>query len=125
MAASAVKVFYLEMLAPNGRTVAAPRQGLYVCHTLKPTVSYYRFLYQTVGKDYHWHSRGNRSDAKLAALIQHPLNELHALYVDGNPAGFAELDRRQPDEIELVQFGLMPEFIGQGLGKWFLQWTID
>ena len=29
------------------------------------------------------------------------------------------------DEVELVQFGLTPEFIGQGLGKWFLQWTID
>jgi len=35
------------------------------------------------------------------------------------------LDRRQPGEIELVQFGLMGEFIGQGLGQWFLQWTID
>ena len=38
---------------------------------------------------------------------------------------FAELDRRVPNEIELVQFGLVPEFIGQGLGKYFLQWTID
>jgi GNAT superfamily N-acetyltransferase len=50
-----------------------------------------------------------------------PRNELHVLHVDGKPAGFAELNRRQPDEIELVQFGLMPEFIGQGLGKWFMQ----
>jgi GNAT superfamily N-acetyltransferase len=40
-------------------------------------------------------------------------------------AGFAELDRRNNDEIELVQFGLMPKFLGQGLGKYFLQWTID
>ena len=38
---------------------------------------------------------------------------------------FAELDRRKPGELELVQFGLMAEFIGQGLGKYFLQWTID
>ncbi len=45
--------------------------------------------------------------------------------VDGVPAGFAELDRRIEGEIELVQFGLMPEFIGQGLGRYFLQWTID
>jgi hypothetical protein len=33
--------------------------------------------------------------------------------------------RRIAGEIELIQFGLMPEFIGQGLGKYFLQWTID
>jgi hypothetical protein len=36
--------------------------------------------------------------------------------VEGVPAGIAELDRRIECEIELVQFGLMPEFIGQGLG---------
>ena len=64
-------------------------------------------------------------DEALAAIIGDPLDELHVLHVDGTPAGFAELDRRQRDEIELVQFGLVREFIGQGLGKWFLQWTID
>src|SRR5260370_29736357 len=50
---------------------------------------------------------------------------VHVLMADGVPAGFAELDRRREGEIELVQFGLMPEFIGQGLGRYFLQWTID
>ena len=65
------------------------------------------------------------SDEELIAVIGGSRNELHVLHVDGMPAGFAELDRRQPLEIELVQFGLIPEFIGQGLGKWFLQWTID
>jgi GNAT superfamily N-acetyltransferase len=88
-------------------------------------VPYYRFLYNAVGKDYHWLSRRRVSDAELATIIQDPRNELHVLHVDGSPAGFAELDRREPDEVELVQFGLMPEFIGQGLGKWFLQWIID
>jgi GNAT superfamily N-acetyltransferase len=47
------------------------------------------------------------------------------LYVEGTPAGFAEFDRRVAGEVELIQFGLVPEFIGEGLGKWFLQWTID
>ena len=44
---------------------------------------------------------------------------------EGVPAGFAELDRRIEGEIELAQFGLMPEFIGQGLGRYFLRWAID
>jgi GNAT superfamily N-acetyltransferase len=57
--------------------------------------------------------------------VQHPLNEVHVLHVEGAPAGFAELDRRTDGAIELVQLGLMPEFVGQGLGKYFLQWTID
>jgi hypothetical protein len=38
---------------------------------------------------------------------------------EGAPAGFAALDRRVEGEIELVPFGLMPEFIGQGLGRYF------
>ena len=61
------------------------------------------------------------SDEALATIIGDPRDELHVLHVDGTPSRFAELDRRQPHEIELVQFGLMPDFIGQGLGKWFLQ----
>ncbi|NUQ63564.1 MAG: GNAT family N-acetyltransferase [Pirellulales bacterium] len=120
-----VTVYYLEMRNPVQRLAPAPRDGLTVLHARTPTVAYYRFLYNAVGKDYHWLSRRKLSDAELAAVIGDPRNEVHVLHVNGSPAGFAELDRRQPDEIELVQFGLMAEFIGQGLGKWFLQWTID
>lgn len=120
-----VAVYYLEMLAPTQRVVAAPRDGLSVLNIRSPTVPYYRELYDAVGHDFHWLSRRKLSDEALAAIIGDPRDELHVLHVDGKPAGFAELDRRQADEIELVQFGLLPAFIGQGLGKWFLQWTID
>jgi GNAT superfamily N-acetyltransferase len=120
-----VTVHYVEMLAPPRHFVPAPKEGLTVRHVLSPTVPYYRTLYDAVGKDYNWLSRRKLSDDALAAIIGDPRNELHVLQVDGEPAGFAELDRRQPDEVELVQFGLLPAFIGQGLGKWFLHWTID
>jgi GNAT superfamily N-acetyltransferase len=120
-----VTVYYLEMLSPQQPDVPAPRDELAVLHAQSPSVPYYRFLYDAVGKDYNWLSRRKFSDAKLAAIIGDPQNELHVLHVDGSPAGFAELDRRQPEEVELVQFGLMSDFIGNGLGSWFLQWTID
>ena len=120
-----VTVYYLEMLTHAKRDVPAPQDGLTVLHARTPSVAYYRFLYDAVGKDYHWLSRRKLSDEELAAILHDPLNEVHVLHVDGSPAGFAELDRRQPEEVELVQFGLMLDFIGQGLGKRFLQWTID
>ena len=120
-----ITVYYLEMLAPSQRNVPAPRDGLTVLHVRTPSVPYYRFLYDAVGGDYHWLSRRKLSDEELAAILHDPLNEVHVLHVDGSPAGFAELDRRQPEEVELVQFGLMSDFTGQGLGTWFLQWTID
>jgi GNAT superfamily N-acetyltransferase len=120
-----VTVYYLEMLAPSRRSVPAPRAGLSVEYVRSPSVPYYRSLYNAVGENYRWLGRRKMSDEALAAIIGDERDELHVLHVDGQPAGFAELDRRQGDEIELVQFGLLPAFIGQGLGKWFLQWTVD
>jgi hypothetical protein len=101
-----VTVHYLEMLVPLYRSVPAPRQGLTVLHVPSPTVPIYRSLYNAVGKDFHWLNRRKLSDEALAAIIGDTRDELHVLHVDGTPAGFAELDRRQPHEIELVQFGL-------------------
>lgn len=124
MATADITVYYLEMRDHSPRAVT-PMEGLTVVEARRPTVAFYRFLYNTVGQPYNWHSRGRLPDAELATIIQDPLNEVHVLYAEGTPAGFAELVRRTPDEIELIQFGLMPEFIGQGLGKWFLQWAID
>lgn len=120
-----VTVYYLEMLAPSQRSVPAPRGGLTVYHVPSPTVPYYRVLYDSVGREYNWLSRRKLTDEALAAILNDPGNELHVLHVDGIPAGFAELHHHQPEDIELVQFGLTRDFIGQGLGKWFLQWTID
>jgi GNAT superfamily N-acetyltransferase len=120
-----VTITYLEMFARPQRALAVPREGLAVVHARNPTLAYYRFLYDSVGRDYDWTSRKKLSDAALAALLHDPRLEIHVLMADGVPAGFAELDRRVEGEIELVQFGLVPEFIGQGLGRYFLQWTID
>ena len=94
-----------------------------VIHARNPTIAYYRFLYDAVGTHWQWTTK-KLTDDQLAMIVQDPRDEVHVLHVDGVPAGFAELDRRTGNEIELAQFGLMPEFIGQGLGD-FLQWTID
>jgi GNAT superfamily N-acetyltransferase len=120
-----VTVTYLEMLSRPERVVPPPREGLLVLHARRPTVRYYRFLYDAVGGPWQWLSCRKLSDEELAAVLHDPRDEVHVLHVEGVPAGFAELDRRVAGEVELVQFGLMPEFIGQGLGKFFLQWAID
>jgi hypothetical protein len=49
--------------------VPPPREGLAVVHAKQPTVAYYRFLYDAVGRDYDWTSRKMLSDAELAALL--------------------------------------------------------
>ena len=65
------------------------------------------------------------SDAELTGIIHDEQVEIYVLHVDGEPAGFAELDRRRPPDIELAYFGLMPGYIGKGLGRYLLTWIID
>jgi GNAT superfamily N-acetyltransferase len=119
-----LKTTYLQMLTRPEQVVPPPRNGLAVIHAKTPTVAFYRFLYDAVGGEYDWTSRKKLTDAELAAILGDPRDEVHLLMVEGVPGGFAELDRRIEGEIELVHFGLRPEFIGQGLGKYFLHWTI-
>ncbi|MBL8799588.1 MAG: GNAT family N-acetyltransferase [Planctomycetia bacterium] len=125
MAVVEVRTFYLEMLAPPSFTVPPPRDGLLFIHAHRPTVAYYRFFYDVVGERWHWTGRKKLSDAEIAAILNDPKVEMHVMYCDGVPAGFAELDRRQEGQVEIVQFGLLPDFIGKGLGKFFLHWTVD
>jgi GNAT superfamily N-acetyltransferase len=116
---------YLEMTAPPPAPLAPPpRAGLEVRIARRPTVSFYRYLYGTIGQDWTWVVRQLLSDDKLRRILDDPAIEVNVLWSDGVPAGLAELDRRKPQEVELAYFGLLPEFIGQGLGRWLLAWTI-
>ncbi len=118
-------VTYLEMTVPPAPPpMAPPRPGLEVRLARRPTTSFYRYLYWTIGEDWTWVVRRLLTDDELRAILEDPAVEVNVLWVDGVPAGYAELDRRQPPDIELAYFGLLPEFIGQGLGRWLLDWTI-
>jgi GNAT superfamily N-acetyltransferase len=118
-------VTYLEMTAPPaGPPRPAPRQGLEIRRAERPTVSFYRYLYAAVGEPWTWAVRRWLSDPELAAILNDPRVEVNVLWAGGVPAGYAELDRRAPADVELAYFGLMPEFIGQGLGAYLLDWAI-
>jgi GNAT superfamily N-acetyltransferase len=92
------------------------RENVTIMRAHQPTVSFYRFLYNTVGQPWLWYERRQMSDEALRQIIHHAQVEVYVLYAGGVPAGYAELDWRQAPEVELAYFGLMPEFIGKGLG---------
>jgi GNAT superfamily N-acetyltransferase len=91
---------------------------------VRPTVSFYRFLYNTIGEAWLWGDRRKLADEAIAAIVQDPRVELHVLYAAGVPAGYAELDGRVAGEVELGYFGIMPEFIGQKLGPYLLSFAV-
>ena len=118
-------VTYLEMRSPPRRPATpAPLGKLAIMRAERPTVSFYRYLYNTIGEAWNWSERRRASDEALRAIIRHPEVWIYVLYVTGVPAGFAELDSRRAGEVELAYFGLTPEYIGRGLGAYLLDWAV-
>ena len=114
-------VTLLEMTAPPAQHVSAPSNlKLALMRAEDPPVHFYRYLYDTIGRDHHWIDRARLSDAELAEAITADGIEIFAAYCNGVPAGFFELDGRSGQEVWLAYFGIMPEFRGRGLGKWLL-----
>ena len=124
----AVTITYLEMRAPPARPPAPlPRSTskIALLRAANPTVGFYRYLYNAVGAPWRWYERNQLADKDLAAIIGDTRVEIYVLYCDGAPAGYAELDLRKKGEIELAYFGLIPDYIGRGLGAYMLDWAID
>jgi GNAT superfamily N-acetyltransferase len=95
-----------------------------------PTPSFYRYLYHTVGEPWLWFERRQVDDESLRAIISDDNIAVVVLYFGGVPAGFAEIDARaiasKPRNATLLAyFGLVPDFIGCGLGRFFLDATIQ
>lgn len=114
-------VTHLEMLA-EPRLPPAPRPlGKYaLMRAEKPPVHFYRYLYDVVGRHYVWVNRKRLSDEALAAIVQHDEVEIYVLYCGGVPAGFFELDFRNPERAELSFLGVTPEHVGKGFGRFLL-----
>jgi ribosomal protein S18 acetylase RimI-like enzyme len=96
---------------------------LLVVEARAPSPDFYRFLYSTVGRNYHWTDRLDWSDEQLVTYLARPEVTLLPLYVRGTPAGYIELDRASDaaeTDTEVVYFGLFPAFQGRGLGKHLL-----
>ena len=119
-----VSITHLEMVAKPDEAKAQLADGALVLRAFNPTISFYRHLYDSVGERWQWRDRRQISDDALAQIIRHPSVEIWVLHIDGVPAGYGELDRRQLPSVELSYFGLMPEFIGRRLGRQFLRWIV-
>ena len=116
------RITHLEMRTMPPQRVPMPHgMRLAVMRARQVPLHFYRYLYEQVGKPHHWLARRNLSDAELAAILHADHTDLHILYVDGAPGGFFELNLSQMSrEAEVVYFGIVPDFQGRGLARFFL-----
>ena len=90
-----------------------------------PGLDWFRDLYRRVGEEWLWFSRLQMTDAELAAVIQSPPVEVHALAQDGHDEGLLELDFRQSGQCELSFFGVTAKLIGSGAGRWLMNRALE
>jgi GNAT superfamily N-acetyltransferase len=118
-------VWSLAMRERPARPRAVPPPRTAIVEARKISASFYRYLYDTVGAPWCWTSRRLIDDEELLYRVRAPGVEIHVLWVEGVPAGFAELAGDEMPTVWLAYFGLIPEFIGRGLGRFLLDWSVD
>ena len=84
------------------------------------SVDFFRFLYEEVGRSYRWTDRLSWTDDMIERHLATPGVSLWLLSWDDKPAGYFELREHDDDSVEIAYFGLLPEFIGRGWGKYLL-----
>ncbi len=110
-------VSYLEMTDPGQLIPYADRaEELELRRFGRPLPEMNRFLYQTIGRDWQWTERLSWGYAQWLEYLSQPGMETWLALHDSTPAGYFELLPSVETGVEIVMFGLLSPFIGQGLG---------
>jgi GNAT superfamily N-acetyltransferase len=121
MALTRVVRTYLEMRAPEElRRVTPPAPAPEIERLEQCSISFFRFLYEEVGRAYHWTDRLTWGDETIREYLETPGVSIWLMSSDAAPAGYFELREHEDSSVEIAYFGLLPEFIGRGWGKYLL-----
>lgn len=119
-----VTVVFLRMQARPARPPAMLPPGVSVRQE-QVSLETYRQLYDEVGRPWLWWLRRMTPDKLLSKHLASSAVAVHVLRVEGEVAGFFELDAGHWPLVNLNYFGLVPRFIGRGLGRVFLDCAVD
>lgn len=114
---------YLEMREHPRLQTRGPHRGGMLLRLEEPAVPFYRYLHSRMAGG--GEGLPGVPDAAVAELLLDSDRDVFVLYLGGAPAGFFELDRRGAGEVRLARLGLLPEFRGRHLGKWFLGLAVE
>lgn len=119
---------YLEMASESEVRPLGRQRRLDARLVRAPCPELNRLLYVAVGRDWWWHARLQWDREQWLAWIDRPEVETWIGYASGRPAGYFELESKrtaQVNEVQLAYFGLLPSFIGQGVGAELLSAAVD
>ena len=112
-------VTYVEMTAPGQLSPAPAVPGL-ALERIDPGSPLVPDVIARTGAPYGW-KRAGWTEADWAEWLPgHSSRQFWLLRLDGAPAGMVCYEPRPGDDIEIEAFGLLPEFVGKGLGGFAL-----
>ena len=113
---SELTTYYLEMLNREALLAKAGPPDFAVSILAEPIQDLNRHFYKKVGGDWQWTDRLKWTDEQWFAYVNRPALTTGLVTVDGQSAGYFELESQEDGEVEIVQLGLLPEYIARGLG---------
>ncbi|MEM7125566.1 MAG: GNAT family N-acetyltransferase [Chloroflexota bacterium] len=119
-----VTTYSLEMRSPSALNEKTESNGLEVAECQVKQFAFNRFLYQFVGANWSWTDKLSWSDEQWKAYAENDNLRTWLGLFRGSPAGFYELQQQKDGNVELAYFGLAPNFIGRGMGGYFLSEAI-
>ncbi len=84
-----------------------------------------KFLHLLVGHVHRWGWRADWGKDGWYRYVNREELETWVAYVAGTPAGYFELEKREDGDAYLDVFGLLPQFVGIGLGGHLLTRAIE
>ena len=121
----ATVVTHLEMLEQAPLRAVPTPDAWRLRRVENPRPDWYRPLFHDVGADWLWFSRLRMADDDLYTIITNPDVRIWTLSNDNVDAALLELDFRQDGACELAYFGLAPELLGRGLGRFLMNTAIE
>jgi ribosomal protein S18 acetylase RimI-like enzyme len=119
-----VTTTYLEMLSSEDfRPKIFNRDDVWVNKVEIPTPAVNHFFFVNVGRPWKWYSRLGWTFAEWKALVGKETVTTWIGYIKGSPFGYIELVQ-QDESVEIAFFGLLPQYIGLGLGGFLLSEAI-
>ncbi|MFC5181641.1 GNAT family N-acetyltransferase [Actinomadura harenae] len=109
-------VTYVEMTSRDQLAPAAPVPGL-ALDTLDRRSPLLLDLHARVGASYGW---GSAKRTREEWDSGYAARRFFLLSFEGEPAGLVDYDLHPGDDVEIATFGLLPEFVGKGIGGFAL-----